>query len=400
MPRLVALVLVAAACNAPAVKSRAADGAPSSKPRAVADAAPAPVPTLPGKDMAAIVGPAMRVAAGDLDGDGKADLVLAEANTLRVVTTDGKELARAPVSGGVQVLEVGDVDGDGKPEILAGFGQTFFRREVTVLRMSLYHLAGGALTEELVAAPQTGRAEVVAMVPAPDRKGLVLAWFDSKYMVKSALATRDAGGAWHPADLATIRMATSYARGDVDGDGKPDLVVGRIYGDDATADGDAFVLRDDGKRVPVKTTRGVKSLALADSDGDGVDEIYFGDGWDRAYKAKGQGLLTWARRAASGTFTSALIEDTKGQWSLLKLVAGDLDGDGHPEIVALGSDTVRVFHRAPKSDAWTGTTIGAACRDVAIVDGAVLVLGEGDLAGTGGTSRLVKLPAPVSAGTR
>ena len=55
---------------------------------------------------------------------------------------------------------------------------------------------------------------------------MLVAWFDSKYTVTSAIAKHGAQG-WQLDKLASIRMATSYARGDIDGDGKPDLVVGR-----------------------------------------------------------------------------------------------------------------------------------------------------------------------------
>ncbi|MDT9047074.1 hypothetical protein RSW36_28555, partial [Escherichia coli] len=78
-------------------------------------------------------------------------------------------------------------------------------------------------------------------------------YFDSKFNVTSAIARHSAQG-WQLEKLASIRMATSYARGDVDGDGKPDLVVGRIYGDDKGIDGDAFVLAPDGKRTVLPTT--------------------------------------------------------------------------------------------------------------------------------------------------
>src|SRR6478672_2631717 len=56
-------------------------------------APPLPVP-LPGqrKDVTALVGSASRAAIGDLDGDGKGDIVLVDTERLRVVTPEGREL--------------------------------------------------------------------------------------------------------------------------------------------------------------------------------------------------------------------------------------------------------------------------------------------------------------------
>jgi hypothetical protein len=380
----VLIVVLVVACKARSVETTTSSSSSNAPPANVAK----------GQDLTTIVGAAQRAAAGDLDGDGVPELVLCDAQELRVVKLDGTSIAKVPVRGGVQVLNVADLDGDGRAEILAGFGQTGFRREVTGLRMSIFRLDGGQLVEELVAAPATTRADVQAMLPAPEVKGMLVAWFDSKYMVKSALATRDASGVWTLTEKSTIRMATSYGWGDVDGDHKPDLVIGRMYGDhdDVKADGDAFVWHDDGTQTPIPITKGVRSLVLADSDGDGVDEIYLGDGWDRAYKAKGRGLLTWAQHGANG-FTSAIIEDTPGQWAIMSLAAADLDGDGRPEIIGNGSDYVRVWKRTGAT--WTGVTIGKAARDVAVVQGKtgpakLLLVGEGDVGGTGGTSRLVE----------
>jgi hypothetical protein len=325
----------------------------------------APVPTLPEPrpgnrtDLGAQVGAALRVAAGDLDGDGQPELVLVDAEHIRVVDHTGSPIAEAPVFGGIRALEVVDAPsaaGD-RPVIAAGWGDTAQHRQ-TPTRISLYRLQGRSLVEEVVASPQTTRNDVTAILSAG--RELLLAYFDSKYVVKAVLARKGAAG-WALRDLAELRMAMSWARGDVDGDGRADLVVGRLYGDTTGVDGDAFWLRPDGRRVPVPTTRGVRGLAVVDSDGDHRGEVFLGDGWHQSYGTQARGLLTWSRWDGHA-FHSQTIEDTPGQYAVFRIFPADVDGDGKPEIVTMGNAYVRVFRR--ERGRWKGLTVAGACRDV------------------------------------
>jgi hypothetical protein len=168
-------------------------------------------------------------------------------------------------------------------------------------------------------------------------------------------------------------MATGYAIGDVDGDQAVDVVVARVYGDARDRDGDAFLLRADGTRLAIPTTRGARAILAADSDGDGKDEVFLSDGWHQNYGKYARALLSWSRLQGSA-FQTTPVEESPGQFSMARLVAGDLDGDRLPEIVAQGSHVVRVFKR--HGDAWTGVSVFGLTRDVAVADGQVLAIGD------------------------
>ncbi|HEY5928482.1 MAG TPA: hypothetical protein VIV11_42640 [Kofleriaceae bacterium] len=316
---------------------------------------PLPDP-LPGKrkDLTAVVGTAWRAAIGDVDGDRKRELVVVDSKQLRVVDVTGKQIASAPIAAGIHVLVAHDLDGDGRAEILAGWGQS--RDHMTAkARITVHRLKGKELVEEVIVAPETERAEVVAIVPV-DKQAVLVAYYDSKFMVTSTTAKRGAQG-WQLDKLASIRMATSYARGDLDGDGKPELVVGRIYGDDKGIDGDAFVLAADGTRTKLPTTRGLRSLAIIGG------AVYVGDGWHQNYGKYARGLFTRIARAGD-SFAAELVENTPGQYGIERIVPAS--SDGKQLIITLGSHYARAY--ALVDGKWRGLTIGGAARDIAVGD--------------------------------
>ena len=346
---------------APAVQQGSPAGIQNSSPAPIAESVTLPT-TFPGirRDITAIAGKATHVAIGDLDGDGKAELVIADAAALRVYDRADREIASMPAEAGIQQLVVEDLRGDHHAEIIAGWGLTREHRDGKA-KVTIHRLAGDKLVDEVVAAPTTTRQDIAAIVGMPGNPAqLLIAYFESKYDVAATIATRGATS-WSLAPVATIRMATSWARGDVDGDGKPDLVVGRLYGDTKEAAGDAFILRD-ATRIPIPTTRGVHGLAIANL-GDGKTELLLGDGWHQNYGAYAKGLVTSARWS-EGAFHATPIEDTAGQYAIMKILVADLDGDGHPEIVTQGNAYVRVYKRV--GEAWKGVTVAGVVRDIAV----------------------------------
>jgi len=331
---------------------------PQPDPKGAPQAEPAAEP-LADEALARIVGSPKRVAAGDLDGDGRVELVLVDLEWLRVVDQSGHERARVPVHGGAQVVRVADVDGDGRAEILVGWGRTRDHRDAPA-RASLYQLEGDALTERIIAEPASERPEIVELLPIagtnPPR--LLTAHFISKYMVQIDYV--DLGEQVRVSPIATIRMATRFALADLDGDGSDELIVGRVYGDTQAAEGDAFVLGSDGARTPIPVVGGVRSLAVADLDGDGRLELLLGDGWNRDYGKVARARLTRAWSEA-GELRSELIEDSAGQYTLWDILVSDLDGDGTPEIITRGSSQVRMLERT--GDGWAASTLRSGCHE-------------------------------------
>lgn len=308
-------------------------------------------------------GDATHCAIGDFDGDGKADIALGNANEIRIVSADGKPIATLPVTNGLQRLVVADIDHDHHDELYAGWGETREHRDgaaaVTVIRLD-----AGKLTEAPILEPQTTRQEVTAIVPTED--GLIVAYFDSKYMVTSVLVKPGV----EPRPIVQLRTGAAYAYGDVTGDGKPDIVVGRAYGDDLGVDGDAWLLEP---RTKIPTTRGVRAIAVIDND------VILADGWHQNYAREAKSLITRAH-FAGGAFSSTPIDDIAGQYAVEQILPLHA---ASPAFVTRGTHEVRVYRQIAGS--WKSTRIAGVARDIAVgnLDGnagdEVLVLGEESL---------------------
>jgi hypothetical protein len=308
-----------------------------------------------------LVAGSKRLGVGDLDGQGSPEIVVVDDTSLRILDPSGRERARLAAPGAIQVLDVSDLDADGRAEILAGWGLGRKHRDAPA-RASVLRLEGDELVEELIAEPETERASVVALLPVREAPGeLLVAYFASKYEVAIAHA-RPSEGRWTLEGIEQIRMATSLVRGDLDHDGVQDLVVGRVYGDAKGLDGDAFLRRPDGTRVPIPIVGGVRSLAIVDLDGDGRNELLVGDGWNTDYGHVARARLTLARWEGEG-FTTELLDAGEGQYTLWDIRALELEPSGGLEIITRGNAEVQVL-AATAEGSWRARRVASACSDM------------------------------------
>lgn len=367
------LVAVAMAPGLGCSRDRRASGSASPDASPGATAPRAFRPELERADWTARVNQAALAVFADLDGDGAAELVTVDDEYLRVYQPGGQPLAARAVSGGAQVLEAHDVDGDGKAELLLGLGETVAHRGAKT-QVLLLRLVGRELSLESIAMPDSERAEVVALLALPrkhpwshsalgaERQAtLLVAHFESRFVVRLSTASRGENE-WQLMPRASVRMATSIVLGDTDGDGTPEVIVGRVYGDAPNTDGDAFVLGADGSRIPIPTTRGVRGLAVVDLDGDGRDDVLLGDGWHSNYGKLARAQLTVARRGTDG-FRSETVARFDGQFTLWQLLAADLNGDGAPEVVVRGSGHVELLSPAL---GWQAARVASEARSVVL----------------------------------
>lgn len=224
--------------------------------------------------------------AGDVDGDGRADLVMLGQKELAIfLQTESGELApprRLPLADeGCYGLEIIDLDGDGsrdlaylatnKPDALRvrlqGASGTFGPEQAYTIKES-------RSTLQLLVAPDASKKIPARLAFAQERTGQ-LEFFDfepakpRKGRDRDTLALRPR--VFTP--RAPGKTPAAYALGDIDGDGREDVVM-------ADADGaQVFVYfrQPDGgfsvaERFP--SFSDARSLAAADWDGDGRAELF------------------------------------------------------------------------------------------------------------------------------
>ncbi|MEZ4405307.1 MAG: MXAN_6577-like cysteine-rich protein [Polyangiales bacterium] len=264
--------------------------------------------------------PGLLLPSVDLDADGHADVAVGSARGLAVYL-GGSPLATTPARSFVLHVGAGtlavahDVDRD-------GYGDVSFSSPTTaVLR------GGGAAS-----------AFEVTLSTIPVAEARVIGDTNGDGVADWAGASGGAWGVWYgPLTPATLfapfaidtDASTAAPVGDLDGDGRPDLLIGAsdvtypgVWAGFASAVGvDRFV-----RLPPAPRAQGFgRSVAPAgDVNGDGLADAL-----------AGLGPSAWALYlgGADAVTFSRVIEDTRG--AALRVTHGDVDGDGFGDLVAV-----------------------------------------------------------------
>jgi len=304
---------------------------------------------------------------GDIDGDGKLDLIVGSLGgsydpikttiqNLYLYTRDpdGRWLRRSNQL--LPMLDVGaesvpalvDLDGDGDLDLLLANKIDLADRKTA--RIYWYENTGSARAPAFVMRGALGITGRYHWAPAagdldgdghPDlllgNFGASLAWYRGTGRSAEFVLTDSA--------LVTITRGsqTTPTLGDVDGDGDLDLFIGEasgvlnFYRNDGTRTAPRFVLvNDEFQGIDV----GRRSApVLADLDGDGDLDLLVGSDDQGLQLFRNEGTPTAPRWVRDPTFRPGLLPPVTAP------AVGDLDGDGRPEIVVGNAGGGAVFLR-------------------------------------------------------
>ncbi len=345
------------------------------------------------QDFATEDGP-LSVAVGDLNGDGKLDLAVANFNSSTVtvlLNTTAPAAATCTFSGiqdfavgdGPAFVSMGDMNGDGKLDLAI---VNFIFNTVSML---LNTTATGAATASFSAnqefATGTGPIHVTLCDVNEDGKlDLIVANFNSNNV--SVLLNSTAPGAATPSfaakqDFDTGEAPLFIAVGDLNGDGKLDLAVANLHVStvsvllNTTNLGTAtpgFAVKQD-----VDTGANPRSVTLGDLNGDSKLDLAVVNAGSNTVSVL---LNTTAPGSATASFTAK--RDFAAGTAPVSITVGDLNSDGKLDLVVANINSNNVSVLLNTTTPGAATPSFAAKQDFVTGDDPVSVT-VGDLNGDG-----------------
>ena len=292
------------------------------------------------------------VAVGDFNKDGIKDLAIANGSdgTVTVLLGNGSAgfnpAPGSPFTVGSKIsnVAVGDFNGDGKQDlafissdiaVLLGNGSGGF----TVAPGSPYVVPHGVIVDSLVVADFNGDGKQdIATTNQGDSQVTVFLGNSSGRLTLAPGTPAYAG-----------LLPNSMAVGDFNGDGRPDLAIAdcgpACAGPGSTTGGTVTVLLGDGaggftatsgSPFVLGSTRPAESIAVADFNGDGKQDLAVANSNGSISVLLGDGLGGFTAVAGSPFMLGSI--------DALSVLVGDFNGDGNQDLAALGDYAGDVYN--------------------------------------------------------
>jgi hypothetical protein len=290
----------------------------------------------------------------DLDADGAPDVVVVDPDDAHAVTwlrqdptSPGRFLSPVRLLSGVHASDVAlaDLNGDGSTDIAIADQAGSSARIVMLPQDPVTAGTFGAPVD--VALPGTSDAVAAADL---DGDGLVdlavgyLAPTGTAYVYDASLAilSQQPGGGFSPAQPQATRRGVNVDRlriADYDGDGSPDLIAFMSASSlDSTPRLLAVLRGGSGAPRTVETSlaqvQGRDDAAFGDFDGDGRLDAALAGFFPVGSPSTVESRLNLFRQLADGTLQGP--ESRSLPIPVSRIAAGDVDGDGRPDLVLLG----------------------------------------------------------------
>ncbi len=283
----------------------------------------------------------IHVAINDLDGDSKPDLVVTNSsdNTVSILRNTSSpgiisfatHIDFATASNPYDIA-ISDLDGDGKPDLAISSGNS---NKISVLHnTSTSGSVSFAAKVDFSTGGTGSRSVAIGDIDRDGKPDLVASNFGDNTL--SVLRNISVSGTIDLSSFATkVDFPTSIGSpnkvviGDLDGDGKPDLAIGNqganvisVLHNTSVSGNVAF-----DPEVDFTTGQNAAELAIGDLDGDGNPDLAVSDGDD-------DNISVLRNTSVSGTINfTTKVDFATSLGSASHIEIADLDGDGKPDIV-------------------------------------------------------------------
>jgi hypothetical protein len=276
---------------------------------------------------------------GDLNGDGISDVAVSSAMGVSVLPGNGDGTFQAAVTyaAGAALVAIADLDGDGNADlalsngdILLGNGDGTFQPAIRWLDNSYSGFVAVADFNN------DGHADILASTTTGF--AVLVANGDGNYSKTASFA--------NPPQYPYRNGNLSFALGDFNGDGKPDLIViepGHISAENPYWDVTVYLGRGDGTFQPNSAVSlfSFGTLTVGDFNGDGYDDFavrqydgFHPNGAVCSYLSKGNGTFGAPSCYITGPeFSGRVLLNAD-------ILVGDFNGDGRNDIALVGFDGI------------------------------------------------------------